>query len=156
MDQNDFLEAAQAVISTELLTTLEWLALHEETLVKELLKKALKHGLQEKIIELQEENNATKPIELIGYVTLFFEQLEITLSELLQEETEKSPQVHTPKSVKQAIETIDENSYDSKVITESISKTNRALKKDQTLNAKKTFFKEFLKNWNPQKKNSIQ
>ncbi len=155
MTRNSLFEASQAVISVELLVTLQWLMTHEEPLVRELLQTALENGLREKITAVQEEGE-TDPADLLENMTLFFEQIEELLTDLLLEEPKPAETKKAPKSLSKAIESIDESAYDKKTIHESVETTNRALKKNKTLNAKKLFFREFLKNWNPTKKNPIQ
>ncbi len=155
MDQNNIFEAAQAVISVELLATLEWLMTHEEALVRELLQTALENGLREKITDLQEDGN-TNPADMLENMTIFFERIEELISDLLAREPRSKQSEKTPKSLSRVIDSIDQSSYDPKTIHESVVTTNRALKKNKSLNAKKLFFREFLKNWNPTKKNPVQ
>ncbi|HAU30380.1 MAG: hypothetical protein UV79_C0009G0021 [candidate division TM6 bacterium GW2011_GWF2_43_17] len=155
MDQNNIFEAAQAVISVELLTTLEWLITHEEVLLKELLQTALEDGLREKINKLQEDGS-TNPTYMLENMTIFFERIEELLADLLTQEPRNEQRKTAPKLLSKAIGSIDQSTYDAKTINVSVEKTSRALKKNKSLNAKKLFFREFLKNWNPTKKNPVQ
>ncbi len=155
MNQNDLFDAAQTVISAELLATLEWLVVQETSLFQEVLEQAFQNGLQEKLQEIQQQPSS-ETTDLLGSMTLFLDHVEDLLNKLSMQNQPITLDKKTPSSVAKAIETIDCSTCDASVISDSIAKTNRALQRNSKENARKLFFKEFLKNWKPKKKNPIQ
>jgi hypothetical protein len=144
MTMHPSLEDNQFAISYELLQLLEWLLEHEQEALKKLIAKALVQGLYEKA----HIRTTTSPEELQQTVVDFFNVMEQTLYELMnQHEVQNLLQ----KSSMPFLDHLDTTLYTPATMQQSVAKAITA-SKNKGKSAQEILFKELLKRWKPHKK----
>lgn len=139
----------QCTVSFELLTLLQWLAAHEEPMLKKIINHALHSGLNQHLHNKTELSQQALTETIQYSIVEFFALLETLLLEALDEQTVHNAIEH---KLMPAIDRIDISTCDNDTIRMSVEKTTAHLSKDQRVNAQEMLFKELLKQWRPTKK----
>jgi len=141
---------AQLTISHELLFLLQWLIAHEEKKIKQIIKKAFKSGLQNKLDHFSKKNNHKKETsseDLTYIVNDFFNLLEHSLLDAM---TSTLTNNHNHHQMIPALDKIDSTVCDSTVVQSSLEKASTEFAKHpEKNNAHQILFHELLKNWKP-------
>ena len=137
---------SQFVLSYELLLLLQWIAEHDSSTIKKMIKTALPSGLQEELQLLDNIEDAEVLNDLQNSITDFLSLLETLLVEAVNEHIkEKARQ----KKLLPAVDQIDTSLCDNYTVRSSLEKATATLAENPNVNAKELLFKELLRRWKP-------
>ncbi len=138
----------QCVLSYELLLLLQWLVENHEKELQGLIKKALALGLADRLNATPQLPDQQTAQEMHQSVLAFFDELENTLHECVQEQRAKS---RLRRSLIPAAEHIDSSVCGKEVVADSLVQASETWAKDPDQNPRDLLLKELLRQWNPQK-----
>ncbi len=141
---------SQFVLSYELLLLLRWIAEHDSSTIKKMIKSALPSGLQEELQLLDNTEDAEVFNDLQHSITDFLSLLETLLIKAVSEHVkEKARQ----KKLLPAVDQIDTSLCDNSTVRSSLEKATATLAENPNVNAKELLFKELLRRWKPNNTN---
>lgn len=147
IENNDYNQESQLVLSYEILTLLEWLIEHENHALQLLVKKALANGLRKKVHPPRSASNRSVSAKAMQAIVIdFFANLDHTLSLSLQEDLLDRA---AKNDLLRSLEHIDTQHCDSITLAQSVEQATRTIERHPEQNAKELFCKEFLHRWNP-------
>lgn len=134
-------------LSYELLLLLKWLITHEEQKFRQIINKALKHGLKSQIEKTLTHDDLADDLKKQPETQIieFFHTLEDFLYDSIASNTKKNKTVHLDTFVHQ----IDSLAKQDDLMIDTMNSTFKTLDKDPYANAKETLMKEFIKKWKP-------
>ncbi|KKP35394.1 MAG: hypothetical protein UR26_C0005G0008 [candidate division TM6 bacterium GW2011_GWF2_32_72] len=136
----------QVVLSYELLHLLRWLIENEQSTLKRLVKKSLKKGLTEAIMQAAKNRDDEKNPEIHYSITDFFGLMDDLLNEGLIEDASKQV---LQQNLLSTIDQIDSSICDTSTLNQSLMQATSELEKNPHQNAKHALYKELLKTWKP-------
>jgi len=140
----------QLVISYELLCLLRWLAENEGTRLKRIINKSLTSGLTKQIQYGQ--SDVFDSDEAQQSIIDFFYMLEHMMLDSLNEQAVKHV---LEKNLIPALDHIDSTVCDDAMIRFSVERASSPNTDNSHENPQELFFKEILKRWKPNKKNTF-
>lgn len=147
-DQQKF-DGQQLLISQELLMLIQWLVENEQPALRQLIVKALNHGLKDEIRPEKGNMRKQDPQELQGSILDFFVVLEALTHNAIHEGTDQ--EIMYTQMIP-ALKHLDISSYDHTTINSGISKASAATRAGK--DSKEALCKEILKRWKPLKKSA--
>lgn len=143
-------QSDQFTLSLELLRLMQWIIEHDAEGVKRLINRALAQGLNEKINNGPELNDAQESNEVQHSIIDFFVLLEALLFEAMND--------HAVKNVLQrnlipAVSRIDTSACDTATVRFSLERATTQIQNNPQENPRDLLMKELLKRWKPPKKN---
>jgi hypothetical protein len=142
--------ANQCILSYRLLKLLQWLLEHEQESLKKIIAKAYSHGVVLDTLNGDDSlGDQFLEEELHETVIDYFGLLEILLSEVVEEDTERA---RINRKLLPALDKIDNSFCDKATVVSTVQKVSSSRSHGSQAMTKELLFKELLKQWKPIKK----
>lgn len=149
----------QISLSLELMCLINWLVKNEKTLLNSLVKQAVAHGLIDELQQLDQVDPQHAADELYLTIFDFLDHLEQALIKNLET---VQVDIKTKDAILPSLQKIEGSSLDFKTMWQSMQQTKARISKKNAnsltphiKNPKDILFEEILKNWKPNKKETI-